>query len=94
MASRKGQHKSDKEQYNAYATLLKRSKNRKARLARHLKAHPEDTQAKTALGTDGKQKANAHVKGNYPEQKFYLYDGAGRKTEVISVEPATKASKK
>lgn len=83
-------HKSDKEQYNAYATLLKRAKNRKTRLARHLKKHPEDTQALTALGTDGTQKVNPSTKGNFPDEKFYLYDGAGRKTCVSTIEPTTK----
>lgn len=89
----KGQHKSDKEQYAAYAAGLKRIKNRAARLARHLKKHPEDVQAVTAAGHDGKQKQDAAVKGHYPSKRFYLYDGAGMKTLLNTVEPTIRGKK-
>jgi len=93
MAKSKGKHVSDKEQYAAYSAQSRRSKNRQARLARHLKAHPEDGIAIAAAKTDGSQKSNPVTKGNYPEQKYFLYDGAGMKTLVTSVTPNFKATK-
>ena len=48
-AKRKGQHNSDKEQYGAYKAQARYSKNKRAKLERHLKKYPEDAQAAEAL---------------------------------------------
>ena len=80
----KGTHKSDKEQYVAYASLLKRISNRKAKLARHMKAHPNDGQAEAAAGTDGKQKQKSGNKGHFPAKKYFVYNLAGHKQLVAS----------
>ena len=93
MAKRKGKHVSDSEQYNAYSAGLKRIKNRKARLARHLKKHPNDAQAVDATKVEGKQRDKSGTKGNYPEQKFYLFDKAGNKILIGSFEPAFRGKK-
>lgn len=93
MASRKGQHKSDKEQYTAYASLLKRIANRKARLARHLKQHPNDAQALTASSVEGSPREKATTKGNFPAKKYFVYDGAGQKTLIGSFDPTTRDNK-
>jgi len=71
--SRKG-----KGSYAAYATEGRMQKNRARKIARHLKAHPNDEQTfkAPAQGTPRKPAG----KNGHPAQKFYVYDGAGRKT--------------
>ena len=86
----KGQHKSDKEQYSAYSTLSKRINNRKAKLARHMKKHPNDAQTEAAAKTDGTQRQKSHVKGHFPEQKDILINSAGHKQLVGSFDPFIK----
>lgn len=49
MAKRKGEHRSDKEQYAAYKTQGRYLKNKKAKLERHIKNNPDDVQAQEAL---------------------------------------------
>lgn len=78
MAKVKGKHLSDKAQYGEYSVGLKRIKNRKARLAKHMKAHPNDIQAEKASKTDGTQRNTPGVKGNYPEANNHLRDASGK----------------
>lgn len=78
--SRKG-----KGSYKEYAADNRMQKNRARKLARHLKAHPNDEQAAKAPAT-GTQRSAAGKNG-YPAQKFYSYDGAGRKTLMPSFTP-------
>lgn len=49
MAKRKGEHKSDKEQYAAYKANARYAKNKKAKLERHIKRFPNDVAAQEAL---------------------------------------------
>ncbi len=93
MAKSKGKHVSDKEQYNAYSTQLRRIKNRKARLARHLKNHPNDNQAVVAAKVEGNQKQSSGVKGHFPARKDILRDGAGNLIEMSNYEPVRKEKK-
>tara|TARA_Y100001973_G_C5037518_1_gene251156 strand:- start:395 stop:670 length:276 start_codon:yes stop_codon:yes gene_type:complete len=79
--SRKG-----KGSYAAYATEDRMQKNRARKLARHLKAHPNDEQAAKAPAVGTKRKPAG--KNGHPAQKFYSYDGAGRKTLMPSFTPA------
>ena len=91
MAKQKGQHKSDKEQYGAYSTQFKRIKNRKAKLARHLKKFPNDEQALAASKTEGTQRSKSHTKGNYPAPNdTIIVDKAGTKATVGSFDPYVK----
>jgi len=83
----KGQHKSDKEQYAGYAAKLTRLANRKRKLARHLKKHPQDAQAETATKKDGVHRTSAGTKGSFPLKRDFVYDGAGQKTEVPAFIP-------
>ncbi len=46
---RKGEHKSDKEQYSAYKTQARYAKNKRKKLERHIKKFPNDEAAKAAL---------------------------------------------
>lgn len=49
MAKLKGNHVSKKNQATAYKALMKAGKNKAKKLARHLKAHPNDAQAEGAV---------------------------------------------
>lgn len=49
MSKRKGEHRSDKEQYAAYKTQGRYLKNKKEKLERHVKNNPDDAQAQEAL---------------------------------------------
>lgn len=86
MAKRKGQHLSDKAQYVGYAAQLKRIKNRKAKLARHLKKHPNDAQAVSALKTEGTQRTPSITKGNFPKPTDFILV-KGQKVHVGTIEP-------
>lgn len=91
MAKNKGLHKSDKEQYGAYASQLKRIKNRKVKLARHLIKFPNDEQALRASKTEGTQRTKPHTKGNYPAPvDTVTIDKAGTKELVGSFDPFIK----
>lgn len=72
MAKRKGLHKSDKEQYNAYEAKGSKEANRKAKLARHAKKHPNDKQAEKASLKVKDYKNKPNTKGNYPAKKDNL----------------------
>ena len=87
MSKSKGKHVSDKEQYASYSQQLKRIKNRKAKLARHLKKHPEDTQAVAAAKTDGTQRDKSSTKKAYPAAKFTLRNEAGHVIHMGTYEP-------
>lgn len=82
MAKRKGQHKSDKEQYGAYQSLCKRETNRKRKLERHLKAHPEDAQAAKAKGQVKAFRNASKVKGNFPSPNDFIVV-SGQKVPVV-----------
>lgn len=49
MAKQKGQHLSDKNQYSNYKSQGRYLKNKRAKLERHIKNHPEDVNAQEAL---------------------------------------------
>lgn len=92
MAKVKGKHVSDKAQYAGYAAQLKRDKNRKARLARHLKNHPNDAQTASAEGTSGTYRSKSHTKGNFPKSKDFVVVN-GQKVVLGSVEPQRRKGK-
>lgn len=55
-----------------YATYMAQSiaeKNRIRKLKRHLKKHPEDTQATKAMKVQGTRRKASKVKGNFPKPK-------------------------
>ena len=54
------------------------SKNRKARLERHLKKHPNDVQAQKASTSTKAPRKAPKVKGVHPKQKFKLRDASGK----------------
>ena len=56
----------------------KTSINRKARLERHLKKHPNDAQAKKAQTSTKAPRKAPKVKGAHPRQKFKLRDASGK----------------
>lgn len=74
MAKRKGQHKSDKEQYTAYKATSRREVNRKARLERHMKKHPNDVQTGAQVGKPSTFRSKPNVKGNFEPQKSKIHD--------------------
>ena len=85
MAKQKSQK--GKGQYATYVAESRLEKNRAAKRARHAKLHPNDEQSvKNARNTIRK----APRGGTPPEQKFYAYDGAGRKTLMPSFTPNYK----
>lgn len=57
-------------------------KNRERRLARHLKAHPNDVQSKD--GFKGTARSKPKSKGNFPEAKVWIVDEAGNKELFVS----------
>lgn len=61
---------------------LATQKNRERRLARHMKAHPNDEQS--AKGFKGTARAKPKTKGNYPDQKVWLVNEAGHKEQFVS----------
>ena len=56
----------------------KTAQNRKARLARHLKKHPNDAQAVLAQKKDKAPRKASKTKGNFPEQKYPVRDESGK----------------
>ena len=90
MAKAKGKHVSDKAQYAGYAQQLKRIKNRKAKLARHMKKFPNDTQAVAASKTDGTQREKSMVKGHFPAEQYVLRNAAGHIIVMSTFEPQGK----
>jgi hypothetical protein len=80
--SKTKQGKSQSEQYTAYKNLGRFAKNRKAKLERHLKKHPDDAAAKAALakaeGSSPRRKTpNQSVWSSTARQKAQLYKMAG-----------------
>ena len=51
--------------------------NRAKRLARHLKQHPNDAQAKVASKNDKAPRKSSKTKGNFPAKKHKIRDDAG-----------------
>lgn len=80
LKSRKG-----KGQYALYSSESRLQKNREAKRARHAKRHPNDTESLARAGSSVRKAPRSN--GNYPEQKVYVYDGAGRKTLMPSFVP-------
>ena len=50
MAKKKGAHLSSKEQYAAYKTQGRYTKNKRKKLEKHIKLHPNDAQTAAAFG--------------------------------------------
>lgn len=68
-----------KARFSAYSGDGRREKNRAAKLARHVKAHPEDAQSKKAVGRKLSKKNAPKTKGNFPPAKpMVLVDSAGK----------------
>lgn len=61
---------------------LATQKNRERRLARHLKAHPNDVQSKKGFTATPRSKPKS--KGNFPESKTWIRDAAGNKELFVS----------
>jgi hypothetical protein len=78
--------KKDKGTYAVYAGDNRRIKNRKRKLVRHLKLHPNDAQATSALKTDGTQKRNPQGHKALPKRSFYR-DAAGHKIFMPTFAP-------
>jgi|TARA_R110000796_G_scaffold103257_9_gene212463 hypothetical protein len=81
--SRKG-----KGSYATYASENRALVNKKRKVAKHLAKHPKDKQtAKEVAYTPRKA---PRTKGSFPPQKFYYYDGAGHKIEIVGFVPADR----
>ena len=65
--------------------------NKKARLARHLKAHPNDAQS--ANNVQHNERKKPFTKGSAPEQKHWAYDEAGQRIGEIKLAPRYTAKK-
>jgi hypothetical protein len=88
--SNKAKHASKKAQHLAYQTQSRRSKNRAAKLAKHLKKYPNDEQALNASKVEGSARRKSHSKGNFPEQKEFLLDGAGNVVSMPTFKPEVR----
>lgn len=80
-----------KARFSSYESSGTRQKNRDAKLARHVKANPEDAQARKAVGKKVAKKVASKVKGNFkPAKAFVLVDAAGKpKAATPLVKPLT-----
>lgn len=88
MAKRKGQHKSDKEQYAAYKAKSQRDVNRKKRLERHMRKHPNDAQTAAVVGKVKAFKVKSHTKGHFPKPKDeVIVNKAGHKLPMGNYSP-------
>ena len=67
----------------ASVAQIKTDANRDARLARHLKKHPNDVQALSAKGKQKTPRKASKVKGNFPSKKYFYLDGASQKVMFI-----------
>lgn len=65
-------------------------KNKQARLARHIKAHPADEQATKHVGKNLSVRKAPAVKGNFRKVNKAYRDGAGHVLAAPSFEPETK----
>ena len=79
-----------KEQYASYSQQLKRIKNRKDKLARHLKKYPNDAQAQAATLNEGTQRDKSSTKGCYPSKQFVLRDAAGHVIQESNFTPSVR----
>lgn len=86
----KAKHASKKAQHLAYQTQSRRSKNRAAKLAKHLKAYPNDEQAANAAKVEGPERRKAQKKGNFPEQKLVMRDSAGNAETMPTFKPEVR----
>ncbi len=69
--------KSKKALHGIYANELRAEKNRKKRIAKHLKKHPNDAQTVKAATKPKAKRSASKSKGNFPPAKFILRDSAG-----------------
>lgn len=82
-----------KARFSSYESSGTRQKNRDAKLARHVKANPEDAQARKAVGKKLAKKVPSKVKGNFkPAKAFVLVDAAGKPKAATPILVATKNS--
>lgn len=91
-----------KKQYPAYASQDRAKANKQRKLAKHKKAHPNDLQAQAVKSASGHTRKAPKTKGNFPEPKNVVFDGAGRplqmpyrltKAQRLAVEEAEKPFK-
>lgn len=75
--SRKG-----KGSYVTYEKENRASKNRAKKLARHLKKHPNDAQAASAVGKDKRIRKKPMNRGNYPAAKPFVTEVTGQRVYV------------
>lgn len=85
----KQRSKKGKGSYVSYAAEGRVFTNAAKRKVKHLERHPNDVQSVRVTKT--KYKTSAKKRGHYPEQKRYVYDGAGHK--LLYMGPAPKISK-
>jgi hypothetical protein len=76
MATKKKSHKG-KGSYAVYASKNQAEKNRIAKLKRHLKKHPNDSQAEKATKHSGTRRTAPNTKGHFPAKKNIIRDKAG-----------------
>ena len=77
-----------KAQYAIYDKEDRATKNRAAKLARHLKKHPNDEVASVAAKAKrGHTRTKSTKKGNFPDKKVWVYDGAGHKILMTNFVP-------
>ena len=62
------------------STTSQTEKNRQARIARHLKTHPTDLQAKEAAKHAGAPRKAPKIKGNFKKPLFKIRDASGKVT--------------
>lgn len=68
-------------------------KRREARLAKHLKRHPNDEQSASRVGKAFAKRKKPFVKGSAPKPANAYRNEAGHKLEAPSFEPAVKPAK-
>lgn len=73
--SKKSSSKAKKDRYSAYKTTNKQEINRKKRLERHLKKHPNDKQSenqdKPKFGKNHDKRLN-EIRSDFERGKYYL----------------------
>lgn len=81
MPQKHSKSKSKKEQHGAYKAQSRYTKNRKAKLERHLKKHPEDVAAQKALDNVGsdprREKPKSKVWSSQSRQKAQMLASVG-----------------
>lgn len=78
--------------YAVYRAEGRAEKNRKIRLARHLKRHPLDAQAERAAGKPGTQRTAPSTKQGKTEAQVRIYDRAGNLIPMPSFTPEKRTA--